>query len=354
MVNQNRASNSQAALDCIKYQEVVFEGMQYSNPGYGSDDNPLTAEIAWLLRLANEERTRYEGDIFSTIYFPVYDSFIAETRTTVAILRAVIHWARYFEKLLPETIRGVVVVLENRGCDQPYTYQIDGSKVIPIGHGDLHDTKFDKYMKVSSFADVDRIADGTKEGMKLHFGKCPYTIRVYPSDLMVDTMKSNTPIVITVSVAIVFLFTVLMFFAYDRLVERRQRILMDKARRTHQIVASLFPKNIREQILNDNGEIHQGGLLGAKNNLKSFVRSGMSENQVFGQMPIADMYPEATVLFADISGFTSWSSSREPAQVFVLLQNVYQAFDEIAKKRRVFKVEVRLKSRNRFLPSFEI
>lgn len=64
MVNQNRASNSEGALNCIKYQEVVFEGMQYSNPGFGSDDNPLTAEIAWLLRLANKERTKYEGEYF--------------------------------------------------------------------------------------------------------------------------------------------------------------------------------------------------------------------------------------------------------------------------------------------------
>ena len=65
MVNQNRASNSEGALNCIKYQEVVFEGMQYSSPGFGSDDNPLTAEIAWLLRLANKERTKYEGAYFA-------------------------------------------------------------------------------------------------------------------------------------------------------------------------------------------------------------------------------------------------------------------------------------------------
>ena len=44
-------------------------------------------------------------------------------------------------------------------------------------------------------------------------------------------------------------------------------------------------------------------------------------------------------MFADISGFTAWSSVREPAQVFVLLETIYQAFDKIAKQRRVFKVE---------------
>lgn len=44
-------------------------------------------------------------------------------------------------------------------------------------------------------------------------------------------------------------------------------------------------------------------------------------------------------MFADISGFTAWSSVREPAQVFVLLETIYQAFDKIARQRRVFKVE---------------
>lgn len=38
-------------------------------------------------------------------------------------------------------------------------------------------------------------------------------------------------------------------------------------------------------------------------------------------------------------GFTAWSSTREPAQVFVLLQTVYQSFDILANKHKVFKVE---------------
>jgi hypothetical protein len=55
--------------------------------------------------------------------------------------------------------------------------------------------------------------------------------------------------------------------------------------------------------------------------------------------PIADLFTDCTVLFADIAGFTAWSSQREPEQVFLLLQNVYQSFDRIARKRGVFKVE---------------
>lgn len=42
--------------------------------------------------------------------------------------------------------------------------------------------------------------------------------------------------------------------------------------------------------------------------------------------------------FADIAGFTQWSSTRDPEHVFQLLETLYKAFDEIAKRRRVFKV----------------
>jgi class 3 adenylate cyclase len=43
-------------------------------------------------------------------------------------------------------------------------------------------------------------------------------------------------------------------------------------------------------------------------------------------------------MFADVVGFTAWSSIREPTQVFTLLETIYGAFDAIARKRGVFKV----------------
>jgi class 3 adenylate cyclase len=38
-------------------------------------------------------------------------------------------------------------------------------------------------------------------------------------------------------------------------------------------------------------------------------------------------------MFGDISGFTAWSSVREPSQVFTLLETIYKAFDANAKRR---------------------
>ena len=54
---------------------------------------------------------------------------------------------------------------------------------------------------------------------------------------------------------------------------------------------------------------------------------------------IATLYPESSIFFADLVGFTKWSSTRTPVEVFKLLETFYGAFDEIALRRRVFKVE---------------
>ena len=58
-----------------------------------------------------------------------------------------------------------------------------------------------------------------------------------------------------------------------------------------------------------------------------------------GEDPIAEMFPRTTIMFADIAGFTAWSSEREPTQVFKLLETLYHAFDLSARRLGVFKVE---------------
>ena len=78
----------------------------------------------------------------------------------------------------------------------------------------------------------------------------------------------------------------------------------------------------------------------AQTRLKTFLSQSIDRrDDDLKSKPIADLFTETTVLFADIAGFTAWSSVREPAQVFTLLETLYHAFDELAKKRRVFKVE---------------
>ena len=41
----------------------------------------------------------------------------------------------------------------------------------------------------------------------------------------------------------------------------------------------------------------------------------------------------------DIVGFTHWSSTHQPGQIFLLLETLYARFDAIAKMHGVFKIE---------------
>jgi class 3 adenylate cyclase len=60
---------------------------------------------------------------------------------------------------------------------------------------------------------------------------------------------------------------------------------------------------------------------------------------IMNDPPIAESFDAVTVLFADIAGFTNWSSGRPPVEVFDLLETLYADFDASARERGVFKVE---------------
>jgi Adenylate and Guanylate cyclase catalytic domain len=58
-----------------------------------------------------------------------------------------------------------------------------------------------------------------------------------------------------------------------------------------------------------------------------------------GAKPMADMFSDTTVMFADISGFTVWSMTLQPNQVFTLLAKLHRSLDDMAAKRKILKVE---------------
>jgi class 3 adenylate cyclase len=149
--------------------------------------------------------------------------------------------------------------------------------------------------------------------------------------------------------AAVFVVTGMVFFVYVQYVQQRQNKVMATALRTNAIVSSLFPSNVRDRILKEAEEqveremSHASPFVHAKHRLKSFLEDepedARKSTDVFSTKPIADLFPETTLMIADMVGFTAWSSVREPCQVFRLLETVYHAFDQIAKRRGVFKVE---------------
>ena len=61
-------------------------------------------------------------------------------------------------------------------------------------------------------------------------------------------------------------------------------------------------------------------------------------NKLVGPEPITDSFSCATVMFADIAGFTSWSSNRNPVDVLQLLELLFKKFDIVGLQTGVFKV----------------
>lgn len=169
------------------------------------------------------------------LMLPIFDSFALETRKVVAILQSVIHWKSYLVSILPDNVHGILVVLEN-GCAEAYTYEIDGGDAYVVGSGDLHDSHYD-HMEISKTISVKVLKDGTATGIKLNQGKCPYSMHVYPSKKFYNHIVTNDPIIVTFAVGMVFLFTIIMFLIYDRLVERRQRLILAKATQSTAIVS---------------------------------------------------------------------------------------------------------------------
>ena len=136
---------------------------------------------------------------------------------------------------------------------------------------------------------------------------CLYRFRVYPTQDMEKQYKTSQPIIFAVVVASVFLFTSLIFVAYDCLVRRRQEIVMTSAKQNNAIVAQLFPQTVRERLF-ERTSTHKA--VTSKMRMESFL-TGKAGGSLFDSAPIADLFPHCTVLFLDIAGkFRNSISSR--------------------------------------------
>ncbi len=79
-----------------------------------------------------------------------------------------------------------------------------------------------------------------------------------------------------------------------------------EARAERAIVQSLFPSNVRDRLIEDAERKNEFPL-------KKPASTDLHTSEgIFGSKPIADFFPEVTIMFADISGFTAWASTREP------------------------------------------
>jgi len=139
----------------------------------------------------------------------------------------------------------------------------------------------------------------------------------------------------------IFVFLAVIIYVYDWKVEKNYQEVYKKAQQAGAIVSSIFPAAVRKRLYNEdnsNSRVGAGGFKQAapagidstKAKLKGFLNDpasmpmgkmdglddhGNYEEKIeipdkLDDKPIADLFPDVTILFADIVGFTPWSSQR--------------------------------------------
>jgi len=258
----------------------------------------------------------------SYIYVPIYKNHETNTgieREVGAILSGTVYWKTYFENLLPENVKSIHALVENTN-GQVFTFLIKGEDATFLGEGDYHDSAFNKYELSTQYKMQGE--DSKYTGVPVD-ETLVYTIRIYPTQEFKDEYTTSRPLLYSSLLIVAFVAMGCLFIVYDRIVERRQKIVLQTAMKSNAVISSLFPDNVRDRLM-DEAQKQQGGIsldpsssrqrMKRRGSTNSMRASGVGEEKggAFYTKPIADYFEETSVLFADLSGFTAWSSVREP------------------------------------------
>lgn len=246
----------------------------------------------------------------SVVVQPVFRDFENDA-DIVGFLVVIIPWDVYFHNVLFAGAHPIVAVLKN-SCGDSFSYRVSGPQAHFLGEGDMHESRFEELEVSSEFANYTKKVIGnattthsahSRGGLK---SSCDYSVHIYPSSDMEDTMRTNMPMLVTAGVVIVFGFTSLVFILYDTIVQRRQRRVQNQANRTHKIVASLFPAEVHDRLFGTEDEVNgkKGALKSRapKFHLMNFLSEEEQKNAEDGgeprtkSKPIADLFPSATVM----------------------------------------------------------
>jgi hypothetical protein len=104
------------------------------------------------------------------------------------------------------------------------------------------------------------------------------------------------------------IFTVALFLCYDRLVEKRQKKVLNQAVQSTSIVTSLFPKQIHEKLLQEEDNHHKKNKNASSSNknynskLPSKFKNMMGDTSHVREQQIADLYPHCSGKFFVVVG----------------------------------------------------
>jgi hypothetical protein len=299
-------------------------GTVYGLPNMSNPEDVLENDIwvDWLRDYVPPDEDPSEPN--SEFYYPIFDTVggglneNGTDRRVVGLLWLGFFWRDMLTDLLPQDSVGIDVVVSNP-CSASFTYRLDGQRPTFMGSGDLHEAQFDRYGTNSTLIGLRQFSfsKSSYTGVPVDEEFCPVLITVYPSSATLSAYTTTNRIVFTVCSVLIFAFTSIVFILYDKSVERRQNKVMKTAVRAETIVQSLFPAVVRDRIYpttdvkssgNSKAPKSEFNVANSKARIQSFLGGdGDNDDMIEGgdmtaSPPVADLFPECTVMFTDIVG----------------------------------------------------
>jgi hypothetical protein len=246
----------------------------------------------------------------SVVIQPIYRTLQATDKDIAGFLFAGVAWENLLPSILPKETNGIQIVLKN-SCSQAVTYYLNGTALVYISNGDVHDPTYEHQYILFGF--LENYLESEYNISEVN-GHCLFYLAVYPTDTFIHQHKlSSIPILFTIIIATFFALMVVIFLTYDHYVELQNKKVLKMALQSNAFVTSLFPSNVATRLLEDDSNDHLGVVENsvgqANNTLTVYLRSDNlnvvnDEHDGFGYKtkPIADLFPETTVMFSDIAG----------------------------------------------------
>lgn len=310
-----------------------YPDLRHALAGVATTNEPVQSDIIQLASLG------YNTTASSVLFSPVFDRTPYEggEQQLVGFTAVVFAWTdMIFSALNLAGYSNLVAVLTSDSGRQ-VSFLLENGQPVDLPANHTRDAAYESY----------------RHDLTGTFGP-GWLVSFYPTAGFAQRYSSNQPTLQATVIALLVGIICSDFGTYDLVAATRQRALTKLWQATEAVVSDIFPQKIKDQLMseqlaqrgsdarsstNPGGGIlfsALGGLVGTSDK-RSPTRD--TKAAAVPLAALAELYPHTTVVFADVVGFTSWSSSVPPAEVLRFLEGIFGEFDILAKSLDVFKVE---------------
>jgi signal transduction histidine kinase/DNA-binding response OmpR family regulator len=200
---KDRGMHFDSMFDCIQ-QQNIDSLMTNSNNSATNDtsststalSSPACPVITDILEL------KIRPGPAALLFQPIFPAH-APTKL-VGLATTSVHWEEVLDSVVPDYVDGLTCVIST-STTTAYTYEIRRGKTHLIGQGDWHDVR---YTNEGQSVILNDFTTGTRTS-------AVYTLTVYPTDTMLATFSTNSPLAVALGFFGVIAVCTFIFFMYD-------------------------------------------------------------------------------------------------------------------------------------------